>query len=240
MGVRGAAAAKGSLWPGALNGYRKKIEPRSKVLVGCEAQSFHGLIPQGVSTEGVLELEDTRQRRLDLDEVSSGKTLFLKRGRIHLGSPVKRGRTDDVLDNVSCLLLGIPSGGAELTEEYNPLEAGLREAVSFDKGCYVGQEVIARLKTYDKISRSIVGVELPGSAAPAAPGTRLFQNGRDIGALTSCVVPPGFTEAIGLAYVKHRFVEPDLEMNLESPDGPLRARLRRLPSESADQTGRES
>ena len=48
---------------------------------------------------------------------------------------------------------GAPVFGAELGEEVNPLEAGLWEAVSFTKGCYVGQEVVARLNTYEKVKR---------------------------------------------------------------------------------------
>ena len=58
--------------------------------------------------------------------------------------------------------------GRELTEEHNPLEAGLKDAVSFTKGCYVGQEVIARLNTYDKVARSIVRLDpMPALAPPA-------------------------------------------------------------------------
>jgi len=131
------------------------------------------------------------------------------------------------------LLRGIPAPGAELTEDHNPLEAGLHNAVSFDKGCYVGQEVIARLNTYDKISRSIVGIELDEGTATPRRGTPLFQDGRQIGALTSCAVPPGFTHAVGLAYVKHRLLEPGAELDVESPAGSIRARLRALPRETA-------
>ena len=44
-----------------------------------------------------------------------------------------------------------------MTDETNPLECGLKQYVSFTKGCYIGQEVIARLDTYDKISKHMVG-----------------------------------------------------------------------------------
>ena len=50
---------------------------------------------------------------------------------------------------------GVPAPGAELNDRVNPLEAGLEEFVSFTKGCYVGQEVIARLDTYDKVQRRL-------------------------------------------------------------------------------------
>lgn len=51
---------------------------------------------------------------------------------------------------------GVPAAGSELTLDYNPLEAGLWSAVSFDKGCYCGQETLARLRTYDGVKQHLV------------------------------------------------------------------------------------
>ena len=53
---------------------------------------------------------------------------------------------------------GIPAFAKELTEDYNPHEANLVHHVSFSKGCYIGQEVIARLQTYKKVSKYLVGL----------------------------------------------------------------------------------
>jgi tRNA-modifying protein YgfZ len=64
---------------------------------------------------------------------------------------------------------GIPAWGRELNDQVTPLEAGLIEAVSFNKGCYTGQEVIARQANYDKITRRLVGLILPGGAADLSP-----------------------------------------------------------------------
>lgn len=69
---------------------------------------------------------------------------------------------DAVLDDR--IAHGIPVLGAEITEKTNPLEAGLRSLVDFRKGCYIGQEVIARLSTYDKVQRVLCRVRL--SAVP--------------------------------------------------------------------------
>jgi tRNA-modifying protein YgfZ len=104
------------------------------------------------------------------------------------------------------VLRGRPSRGAELDEEHNPLEAGLRDAVSFTKGCYVGQEVVARLNTYDKVSRRLVRLELaPGANAPAR-GASVRRGGREVGTVTSSVHHPALDTAIALAYVKSREV----------------------------------
>jgi folate-binding protein YgfZ len=99
---------------------------------------------------------------------------------------------------------GLPAPGHELTEDYNPLEAGLQEAVSFTKGCYVGQEVVARLNTYGKVSRALIGLALtPGSPVPAA-GASIVHGGAAIGTVTSAALPPGRTGPIALGYVKTR------------------------------------
>jgi folate-binding protein YgfZ len=99
---------------------------------------------------------------------------------------------------------GFPASGSELTEDHNPLEAGLRDAVSFTKGCYVGQEVVARLNTYGKVSRALVVLEFePGVPVPA-PGSAILNSGTTIGAVTSAVLPPGRASAVAIGYVKTR------------------------------------
>jgi folate-binding protein YgfZ len=100
------------------------------------------------------------------------------------------------------VLRGLPASGFELTEEHNPLEAGLRDAVSFTKGCYVGQEVVARLSNYDKVARSLVGFVLPAGADPPARGTPVLFEERPVGSVTSCLVPPGRRAPVAIAYLK--------------------------------------
>jgi hypothetical protein len=126
------------------------------------------------------------------------------------------------------VLRGLPVSGHELTEEYNPLEAGLWEAVSFDKGCYVGQEVVARLRTYDKVSRTLVGLELPEGSAPSPPGTKLHIGDGQVGMLTSAAWPAGRAAPVGLAYLKTRVLRPGQELRV-GDGGDLTARVVELP-----------
>ncbi|MGF1513442.1 MAG: YgfZ/GcvT domain-containing protein [Elainellaceae cyanobacterium] len=94
---------------------------------------------------------------------------------------------------------GRPAPGQELTEDYNPLEAGLWQAVSFDKGCYIGQETIARLNTYGGAKQQLWGLKLSG---PAEVGSRIAAEGERAGVLTSVVeTPAGF---MGLGYVRSK------------------------------------
>jgi folate-binding protein YgfZ len=112
------------------------------------------------------------------------------------------------------VLRGLPASGHELTEEYNPLEAGLSEAVSFDKGCYVGQEVVARLRTYDKVSRTLVGLKLPEGSALPPSGAGLYDEGQRVGTLTSVAVPADRRAPVALAYLKTRVLRPELELHV--------------------------
>lgn len=99
------------------------------------------------------------------------------------------------------ILRGFP-GSAEMDEERNPLEAGLWEAVSFAKGCYVGQEVVARLKTYDKVVRSLVTISLAAGAGVPPRGAALLEGERSVGSVTSAVLPPGERSPLCMGYVR--------------------------------------
>ncbi len=96
---------------------------------------------------------------------------------------------------------GVPRAGAELTTAFNPYEIGLREAISFSKGCYIGQEVIARLETYQKIQRKLVGL---ASSAPFTRGegmAKLFRDTSEVGIVTSAASRPVHGRYVGLGVV---------------------------------------
>ena len=97
---------------------------------------------------------------------------------------------------------GLPRLGRELTQSYNPWEAGLDRAIHLDKGCYIGQEVIARLDTYDKVKQHLVGLRLSTAELPATEQP-LRDGGREVGRITSAVHSPRFGP-IALAYVRRR------------------------------------
>ena len=100
---------------------------------------------------------------------------------------------------------GVPAPGAELNDRVNPLEAGLEEFVSFTKGCYVGQEVIARLDTYDKVQRRLVRLDAPQGTAP---GEALNSGQRTAGWVTSVSGLPENGRAAALGFVRRAFLEP--------------------------------
>ncbi len=95
---------------------------------------------------------------------------------------------------------GRPLYGKDMGEDRLPMEAGLADAVSFNKGCYLGQEVIARATNLGHINRKLVGLQLE---APVEAGAKLSSPSRpDAGVVTSVVLSPRLG-SIALAYV-HR------------------------------------
>lgn len=97
---------------------------------------------------------------------------------------------------------GIPASPGELNDAYNPFECGLRESISLTKGCYIGQEVIARLDTYGKIRRRLTRIASPG-ALPGPVPLPLFMNGAEAGTLTSMTEIPFDGKFLGLAVVRN-------------------------------------
>ena len=103
-------------------------------------------------------------------------------------------------------LLRIESGnkrfGHELTQDYIPLEADLWDDVSFNKGCYIGQEIIARMESRNRLAKKLVKLY---PEAPVAAGTKLTAHGKNAGTLTSAAVGPDGVVALG--YVKTAVLE---------------------------------
>jgi len=110
----------------------------------------------------------------------------------------------DVLETLR-LEHGIPRWGAELTTATLPPEAGPRmlEAISYTKGCYVGQETIARLKSVGHVNRSLVFLKSDSAAFPVA-GAKLVLADREVGVVTSSGYSPRLERGIALGYAQRQ------------------------------------
>ena len=105
---------------------------------------------------------------------------------------------------------GIPASAHELTEEYTPLETGLGAAISHTKGCYTGQEVIARQITYDKVTRQMVGLKLDVETR-VGEDLRQIDTRQAIGKITSATLSPRFGP-IALGVVRKPYDQPGSQL----------------------------
>jgi tRNA-modifying protein YgfZ len=105
---------------------------------------------------------------------------------------------------------GVPLFHRDMDEETIPLEAGIESrAISFTKGCYVGQEVIIRVvhRGHGRVARKLVGLLVDGTQAPEA-GAVVRAGDRDVGRVTGSALSPALRRPIALAYVHRDFVAP--------------------------------
>ncbi len=116
---------------------------------------------------------------------------------------------------------GIPRWGNELSEEIIPVEAGLESvAIDYSKGCYIGQEVISRIKMSGQTNKRLRGL-ISISGAPLRSGTRLSdgeQGTREVGWITSAARSPRLEKEIALGFVKRGFNAPGTRL-LTGGDG---------------------
>jgi folate-binding protein YgfZ len=162
------------------------------------------------------------------DDAESVWNLFLENSRA-------RGVLPAGLETFEILRIeaGTPLYPDELNENVNPLEVGNLEAISFNKGCYVGQEVVARLQTYDKVRRRLVGLmaesKLPSGSKVYAGAQSAAGNESEIGVVTSSVRSPGLGKEIALAYISMQQVSPGSKYSVRAGAKNIEAELSTLP-----------
>ncbi len=118
--------------------------------------------------------------------------------------------------NAALVQNAVPRHGREMSDAYNPLEAGLIGSVDFAKGCYIGQEVIARLDTYQKVQRYLVRLRFSADAA-VEEGAGLELDGLRVGQVTSLATVPSTGQLAGLGYVRTARANPGETLNLAAP-----------------------
>jgi folate-binding protein YgfZ len=125
----------------------------------------------------------------------------------------------------------IPRFGQDMDDSNLPLEAGIAgRAISVTKGCYIGQEVISRVRNYSEAARALRGFRLEGDLVELpARGTKLFHEGKEAGYLTSVTKSPAIGKIIALGYVRKEFYRTGAELKIGSPTGDASARITELP-----------
>jgi folate-binding protein YgfZ len=114
------------------------------------------------------------------------------------------------------ILQGRPVPDLELTDDYNPLEVGLWQTVSFNKGCYIGQETIARLNTYKGVKQYLWGIRLNDATEP---GTVITIGEEKVGKLTSYTTTPD--GHFGLGYIRSKAGGVGLKVQVGETEGEI-------------------
>jgi folate-binding protein YgfZ len=121
---------------------------------------------------------------------------------------------------------GIPRFGADMDETNLAPEALDTRAISYAKGCYIGQEVIARIRTYGQVAKSLRKLKLEGSEKDTPPrGTKLFLGEKEVGSVTSAVWSPTAQAIIALGYVRREVNHADTKLEARTPAGSLSAQI---------------
>jgi folate-binding protein YgfZ len=124
---------------------------------------------------------------------------------------------------------GIPRFGVDMDETKVVTETNLDDAVSFTKGCYIGQEIIARIKYRGHVAKKLTGVLVEHEGGLEGGLRILSTDDKEIGSITSSAVSPRLKQTIALAYVKYDYLELGTKVKVVSGKGELPATVTELP-----------
>jgi len=125
---------------------------------------------------------------------------------------------------------GEPRHGVDVTDTNVVLEAGRDEAVSYTKGCYIGQEIIARIHWRGHVAKRLAGLVLEDESGELGADAKVrTTDGKEIGRITSHVFSPRLARRIALAIIKYDYLEPETQVSIVAGEAELAARVAELP-----------
>lgn len=182
----------------------------------------------GGQTALVIRTEETGERDFEILIPSDGLVAawerLLEAGRPHGIQPVGSQAREALR-----MEAGIAKAGADLNEEIVPPEANLQEkAFSLSKGCYPGQEVVARMDTYGSLRRHLVGLVVKGSVVPPK-GAKLFSGTREVGWVSSATLSPELKAPIAFGFPLRDFSAAGTSLSIEADGARYEATVHSLP-----------
>ena len=124
---------------------------------------------------------------------------------------------------------GIPRFGIDMDETKVVTETNLDDAVSFTKGCYIGQEIIARIKYRGHVAKKLTGVLLEQDVELESGAKILSPDDKEIGSITSSTISPRLKQTIALAYVKYDYLAPGTLVKVSMGDIEVEGKVTELP-----------
>ena len=135
---------------------------------------------------------------------------------------------------------GVPCYGRDMDETNIVTEATLDDAVSYTKGCYIGQEIIARIKYRGHVAKKLAGVVFEKAVNIAAGALIHSADGKEVGRLTSVAYSPHLGRTIALAYLKYDYLAPGTNVQIVAGEPELTAQVTELPFFSSDSSSGSS
>ncbi len=123
---------------------------------------------------------------------------------------------------------GVPRYGVDV-DETNVVPEALEDAVSYIKGCYIGQEIIARIKYRGHVAKKLIGIDFDRPVEVDQQAKLKSVDDKEIGRITSMTFSPHLGRTIALGYVKYDYAEPGTEVKVSSTAGDMPARVAELP-----------
>ena len=124
---------------------------------------------------------------------------------------------------------GLPRFGSEMDETNLPPEAGIEtRAISYTKGCYIGQEIIARIRTYGQVAKALRGLRFAEGELPKH-GDKLFFGEKELGYVSSALHSPALAANIGLGYVRRERNQIGTELKARTAGGEMGVVIVELP-----------
>ncbi|HXI31195.1 MAG TPA: glycine cleavage T C-terminal barrel domain-containing protein [Vicinamibacterales bacterium] len=200
-------------------------------VVGPDAAGVVAAAIGAVQTDALSALPEHGNIRIDWDGGAAIVTRITDTGEPGFDVYVERARAaqvkasfaaagvpemDDATAETLRIEAGVPRFHRDMDEETIPLEAGIESrAISFTKGCYVGQEVIIRVlhRGHGRVARRLVGLLVEGADVPPR-GAPITADGRAIGDVTSSTLSPALQRPIALGYVHRDFVQPGTKVTV--------------------------
>jgi len=124
---------------------------------------------------------------------------------------------------------GIPRYGIDMDETTVVTEANLDEAVSFTKGCYLGQEIIVRIKHRGHVAKKLTGMILGENAELKRGAKVLSADNKEIGRITSSAFSPRLDRAIALGYLKYDYLAPGTHVKVSVDESEFECEIAELP-----------
>jgi folate-binding protein YgfZ len=134
----------------------------------------------------------------------------------------------DCAQNILRIEAGMPRYGIDFSNDNLLLEVALDDTVSFTKGCYLGQEVIERIRSRGHVNKKLCGLLLDGDSA-ACPGDKISDGSKEVGHITSSVLSPRLSRPIALGYLHIDYASPATKLKVQHSAGQTSATVTTRP-----------